>query len=84
MRTEIFNKAQSLKRDLDNIDRLYDVTVNSIRNFDDKKHEINRVQIANIALRDLLFTEEQTQFKEDFKNFLKKEFDTYKSNFQNL
>lgn len=84
MRTQTFYKAQSLKRDMDNIDRLYDITISSICHFNDKKHEINRVQIANKALRELLFTEEETQFKSDFKDFLSKEVEIYKSNFIKL
>lgn len=84
MRNETFNKAQSLKRDMENIYRLLNVTVDSICDFNNHKLEINRLQIANMALRDLLFTEEETQFKSDFTGFLQKELDIYKLNFEKL
>lgn len=69
---------------MERIDMLCTVAGNSILKFDDKKHEGNNTNIAMIALRDLLFTEQKTMFKRDFLDFLGSEFEKYRLEFERL
>lgn len=84
MDDKIYRKAQTIKKDMELIDRLYTVVNNSILKFDDKKHEQNNVAIATFALRDLLFAEHKTMFKRDFKDFLESEYEKYRLEFEQL
>lgn len=84
MKNEIFYKAHALKRDMEDIDRLFTVTRNSICDFRNVARQDNNNRIASIALRDLLFTEEDTLFKKDFLDFLQKEYDVHKEEFSRL
>lgn len=63
---------------------LYTVASDSIFKFDDKKHEENRMAVAKVAIRDLLFTEQTTLFKRNFLDFLAEEAEKYEKEFEGL